>query len=99
MEFIYNKNQVALLNENGRVIAEVTFPDVDADTVNIDHVFVDASLRGQGIAGKLLEATIKHLRGQGKNVILSCSYAIKWFEKHPEYESVCHNNKIIYKSA
>lgn len=92
MEFIYNKNQVILLNEDEQVFAEVTFPDVDTDTVNINHVFVDASLRGQGIAGKLLEATAKYLREQDKNMRLSCSYAIKWFEKHPEYESFCHSN-------
>lgn len=92
MEFIYNENQVTLTNEDEQVFAEVTFLDVDEDTVNINHIFVDASLRGQGIAGKLLEATAKYLREQDKNVILSCSYAIKWFEKHPEYKGVCYNN-------
>lgn len=88
MEFTYNKNQIALLDENDRVIAEVTFPDVDADTVDIDHTFVDDSLRGQGVAGKLMEAAARYLRENQKKAVLTCSYAVKWFEKHPEYDDV-----------
>ena len=33
--------------EEGRVIAEVTFPDRDG-AADIDHTFVDDTLRGQG---------------------------------------------------
>lgn len=88
MEFTYSKNQVALFDENNHVIAEVTFPDVDADTVDIDHTFVDDSLRGQGVAGKLMEAAAKYLREQNRKAVLTCSYAVKWFEKHPEYSDV-----------
>ena len=39
--------------EEGRVIAEVTFPDRDG-AADIDHTFVDDTLRGQGVAGQLL---------------------------------------------
>lgn len=88
MEFTYNKNQIALFNAEQRIIAEVTFPDVDADTVNIDHTFVDDSLRGQGVAGKLMEASAKYLREQQKKAVLTCSYAVRWFEKHPEYGDI-----------
>ena len=35
--------------EEGRVIAEVTFPDRDG-AADIDHTFVDDTLRGQGVA-------------------------------------------------
>ena len=73
--------------EEGRVIAEVTFPDRDG-AADIDHTFVDDSLRGQGVAGKLMEAAAKQLRETDKKAVLTCSYAVKWFEKHPEYSSV-----------
>lgn len=88
MDFTYNKNQIALFDEDSRVIAEVTFPDVDEDTVNIDHTFVDDSLRGQGVAGQLMEAAAGYLRTQNKKAVLTCSYAVKWFGKHPEYADV-----------
>ena len=44
--------------EEGRVIAEVTFPDRDG-AADIDHTFVDDTLRGQGVAGQLLQAAAK----------------------------------------
>lgn len=88
MEFTYNKNQIALYDADKRMVAEVTFPDVDEDTVNIDHTFVDDSLRGQGVAGKLMEAAAGYLQKQQKKAVLTCSYAVKWFEKHPEYADI-----------
>lgn len=85
LEFIYEKNRIYAKNESGIVVAEVTFPDVDEQNVNINHTFVDDSLRGQGIAGKLMEAAASTLRQQNRKACLTCSYAIKWFENHPEY--------------
>ncbi len=85
MNFTHNPNQIALYDSNNTLLAEVTFPDVDQNTVNINHTFVDDSLRGQGVAGQLLEAAAKDLRSQGKKAVPTCSYAVAWFEKHPEY--------------
>ena len=88
MDFTHSSNQIAFYNEDGRLTAEVTFPDVDTDTVNIDHTFVDDSLRGQGVAGQLMKATAEQLRSQNKKAVLTCSYAVNWFGKHPEYSDV-----------
>lgn len=35
-----------------------------------------------------MEAAAKQLRETDKKAVLTCSYAVKWFEKHPEYSSV-----------
>ena len=64
--------------EEGRVIAEVTFPDRDG-AADIDHTFVDDTLRGQGVAGQLLRAAAGQIRARA-----TCSYAEIWFERHPE---------------
>lgn len=88
MDFKYEKNRIYLDGEDGKTIAEVTFPDLSKDVVNINHTFVDESLRGQGVAGKLLLAAAEKLRGEGKKAYLSCSYAIKWFESHPDYSDL-----------
>ena len=47
MEFIYRENEIALESPEGKTLARVTFPALDAETVEIDHTFVDDSLRGQ----------------------------------------------------
>lgn len=88
MNFTINQNQIALYHSDNQLLAEVTFPDVDSNTVNINHTFVDDSLRGQGIAGQLMEAVAKQLQSQGKQAILTCSYAVKWFETHKEYNAL-----------
>lgn len=88
MDFTYHSNQIALYDEQNKLLAEVTFPDTAANTVNINHTFVDDSLRGQGVAGKLMEAAAGQLRSQNKKAVLTCSYAVKWFEKHPEFSDL-----------
>ncbi|WP_312694036.1 GNAT family N-acetyltransferase [Caproiciproducens sp.] len=88
MEFIYEKNRIYAKNESGMVVAEVTFPAVDEQTVNINHTFVDESLQGQGIAGKLMEAAASTLRQQKRKACLTCPYAVKWFENHPKYRDL-----------
>ncbi len=84
MEFKHGTNRIYLEDGMGKTIAEVTFPDINENSVEINHTFVDDSLRGQGIAGKLMEELTKRLRSEGKTAVLTCSYAISWFEKNSE---------------
>ena len=84
MEFIHEENRIAVYSAENTVIAEVTFPAAADGTVDVNHTFVDSSLRGKGVAGTLMEELVAELRRTGKKAKLSCSYAIGWFEKHPE---------------
>ena len=88
MDFVHNENQIALYSETNELLAEITFPYLDSETVDINHTFVDSSLRGQGIAGKLMEELIKDLNERGLKAVPSCSYAAGWFEKHPEHSDL-----------
>lgn len=85
MNFTHSKNQIALFNDEGGLLAEITFPKIDDTTVNINHTFVDESLRGQGIAGKLMTELVQELTTQKLTAVPTCSYAVGWFDKHPEY--------------
>jgi len=88
MEFQYESNRIYLENEEGKLIAEVTFPTIKDQLVNINHTFVDDSLRGQGIAGKLMEAVAEKLVKENYKAVLTCSYAVRWFEKNTQYEAI-----------
>jgi len=88
MDFKYEKDRIYLENENGECIAEVTFPEVSNKKVNVNHTYVDRSLRGQGVADKLMTALAKDLRKNNIKATATCSYAVDWFEKHPDYEDV-----------
>ncbi len=88
MNFIEEENRIYLNDESGKLIAEVTFPNETSNIVNINHTFVDDSLRGQGIAGKLLEDTVEKLRRENKKAHATCSYAVKWFEKNQQHADI-----------
>ena len=88
MRFEMETERVFALDENGRLIAETTFPIGVDGVADINHTFVDESLRGQGIATRLLQAAADQLRAQGKKTRTTCSYAAAWFERHPEEQDL-----------
>ena len=81
MEFIHEEERIFALDESGKLIAEVTFPITDK-MANINHTFVDESLRGQGVAGQLMKAAVEQLKSKGLRAVPTCSYAVKWFAEH-----------------
>lgn len=91
MDFKEDKNCVWVEDESGRRIAWVEFPDVDEKTVDVQHTVVDPSLQGLGVAGKLMEALSDKLRCEGRRAKLTCSYAVKWFGKHPDHSDLLVN--------
>ncbi len=78
------QNRIFTQSEAGTLLAEITFPATGENTVCIDHTFVDGSLRGQGVAGQLMEAAVAALRATDRKAAASCSYAQRWFSEHPE---------------
>lgn len=88
MDFKHSSEKIWLENEDGKTIAEIDFPETAADTVTIWHTEVDECLRGQKVAGKLVQAAADQLRSEGRKAIVTCSYASRWFDRHPEYDDV-----------
>lgn len=82
MEFIHEPNRIYGTDENGKVLAEITFPETEPGVYTIDHTIVDESLRGQGVAGKLVQAAVDDIKVKGGEVRATCSYAVGWLEKH-----------------
>ena len=76
MEFTKTNDGFIKYDENGRVIAEITYATTNNPNVVLaDHTFVDPSLRGQGVAGKLLDALVKDMTKQNKSTTLSsCAF-------------------------
>jgi len=81
MDFRTEANRV-YAESDGRVIAEITFPQTEPGVFCIDHTFVDDRLRGQGVAGQLVQAAVNAITAQGGRVTATCSYAKGWLEKH-----------------
>ena len=73
MDFITEKDRIYATDPSGNVIAEVTFPSEDGVST-IDHTFVDPSLRGEGIAGKLVKLAADKILAEGNKIAATCSY-------------------------
>lgn len=82
MEFIKEDSRIYSLDDNGKVVAEITFYESENGVFTIEHTFVDESLRGQGIAGKLVEMAVEEIEKRGGKIEATCSYAKKWLEKN-----------------
>lgn len=91
MEIIKEKNKVYILNDKSKEIAFVTFPQIEEGVVEIQKTFVDDSLRGLGIASKLMEEVYNVIKENGYKAVLKCSYAVNWFSKNQD------KNDIILK--
>lgn len=70
MPYAIHENDVQYLADDGTVLGEVTFPSCGDGIVDINHTFVDGSLRGQGIAGELLSRTAAELEKSGRRTPL-----------------------------
>jgi uncharacterized protein len=60
----------------------------DKDSFAITHVGVHPDLRGQGIAGKLVQFAMEYAKSKSLRVIPICSYAVTWIQKHEEYKEL-----------
>lgn len=87
MAFCVSEN-VITYKENDKVLAEVAFPPTGIGTVDICKTHVDDALRGQGMAGQLMERTVLELRRTNRKAVATCSYATKWFAEHTEYTDI-----------
>lgn len=82
MEFRKEDNRIFLKDENEKIIAEIEFAEIEKGIFNIYHTFVDESLRGKGIASKLVQEAVNEIKSRNGKVQATCSYAKKWLEKN-----------------
>lgn len=75
-------------NEVGKRVAEMTYVTSDDSAFTIDHTEVDPSLRGQGVAERLLDAAVSHAREKGLKIRATCRFALKKLQNEPEFADV-----------
>ncbi|HEV8150010.1 MAG TPA: GNAT family N-acetyltransferase [Gemmatimonadales bacterium] len=77
---------VTLPGGEGKLLYEVRAPAV----LDLHYTEVPSALRGQGIAGALVEAACEYARARELRLIPSCSYVAWWFSQHPEQRDLLH---------
>lgn len=72
--------------EGAEAVIEYARPD--ENTIDLYRTYVPDAGRGKGIAGLLMKAALQHARAEGLRVVPTCSYAARYFERHPEDASL-----------
>ena len=92
---IIREDHAVYINDNeGNMVAYVTFPFDEDGIVNINRTFVDGSLRGMGIAKKLMDACYQVIKEKGYKGRNTCSYAVKYFSENIDKKDVFYDEKI-----
>jgi hypothetical protein len=90
--YIIENSRIYLKGEDEKLLAEIVFPRLGETAIEITHTFVDPALRGQGIAGELMEAVIAKAKKENLKIKPVCSFAGAYFEKHPELNSLLYQD-------
>lgn len=54
--------------------------------LNVLHTVVPEPLEGQGIASQLVKYVYDYALEHGLKPAATCTYAIAWLQRHPQYE-------------
>jgi len=72
-----------------KAIARITWTPQDNQHIIVDHTYTDDSLRGQGIAGRLMAAVVAYARENNLKIIPTCSYVVYKMDRNPdEYKDI-----------
>jgi predicted GNAT family acetyltransferase len=83
-----DSNGTFYLGGNGLLAAKVYFSINPHGFYVLEHTETHPSYKGQGKGEQLISEIVLLARRENKSVILSCSFAKRIFEKHPEWNDV-----------
>ena len=73
---------------DGRPAGVMTYQRPEEGRVVIDHTKVGDNFSGQGVGARLVARAIDDARAEGFRITPVCSYAVRYFGKHPEAADV-----------
>lgn len=88
MKFTINSTNTVIHSLNNQDEAYAIIPTDNNNNIVIEKIFVDPKFRGQGIAGKLMMEIVNYAKNNNKKIICVCPYAVNWFEKHEEFQTL-----------
>lgn len=77
---------------SGRRVGELTWKRLDPSTVDFNHTWVSKTVRGRGLAGRLVDTAALWARNHAQAVIPSCPYVLRVFDESSAYEDIDARN-------
>ncbi|MBQ7515929.1 MAG: N-acetyltransferase [Schwartzia sp.] len=73
---------------DGRPAGMMTYRRPEKGRIVIDHTRVESTFNGQGVGARLVARAIDDARTGGYRITPVCSFAVRYFGKHPETADV-----------
>jgi len=83
-----DENKFYIGESSQNALAEITFVPDGESKIIVNHTYVSESLRGQGIALKLVKRVIEYARKENIKIVPLCSYVEKVMTRNEEYKDV-----------
>ena len=84
MKVLHNKGEgMFYIEQDGEVVAELTYRLQGDGRLLADHTWVDESLEGQGIGKQLLDQAVAFAKEHKFKIVPLCPYVKHQFEKEP----------------
>lgn len=88
LKFLEDEKRFYINDQQGKMIAEISFvPSGDKLTI-IDHTWVDEVLKGKGVGKKLVALVVAKMRAENRKIIPLCPFAKHEFDTTPEYQDI-----------
>jgi predicted GNAT family acetyltransferase len=78
------------LSSGAGAAAVLDYRERNAGTLEYYHTFVPTSLRGRGVASRLVAHALRYAIEQRLSVIPTCPFVAAFIRRHPEYAAVVH---------
>lgn len=82
MNYIELNHSIYSKDENGRILAEVLFPEKNPGEFTIERIYVCEDLFGQGVESELMQMAYDKIRAQHGRMTAGCGYAKKWMNEN-----------------
>lgn len=88
LEIKHNGTMFYIEDEDGKRLAKITYYHEGENCIVIDHTLVSDTLKGQGIALKLVNSVVEFARRNQLKIRPECSYAVKVLTGDEAYKDV-----------
>lgn len=85
MQIQHDASRCRFFLEEEGALAYVDYK-IEEGGLDIRHTIVPEVIGGRGIASQLVGAAYDYARANGLKPVATCSYAVRWLERHPEYQ-------------
>lgn len=88
IDIVYQASEKrSLAIDSNKAVGECTYSDANGVWV-INHTFVLPEYEGQGIAKRLVEKLVDHVRQEEGKLSATCPYALALFKRSRDYDDV-----------